>query len=126
MQIEPQSVVVERSTLFVRGLRTEARVGVHVHERGGTQPLIIDLEIDIPMPPCDDITATFDYVLAAEIVRRTAVSRRFELVETFAREVGKDVLRADGVRQLFIRVTKPSALAGSADATGVELLLGRE
>jgi dihydroneopterin aldolase len=86
----------------------------------------VDLEIAIAIPLCDDISATFDYVLAAEIVRRIALSRHFELVETFAREVGQDFLRTDGVRQLFIRVTKPSALAGEAEATGVELLLVRE
>lgn len=117
---------IERSTLFVRGLRVEARVGVHVHERGGTQPLITDIEIDVPMPICDDISATLDYVRAADLVRRAAMSRHFELVETFARQVGIDLLEIEGVRQLFIRVTKPSALAGSADATGVELLMGRD
>ncbi len=126
MQPEAQTVAIERSILFVRGLRVEARVGVHVHERGGTQPLIADLEIDVPMPAGDDISATLDYVKAADMVRSAALSRHFDLVETFAREVGDAFLEIDGVSHLFIRVTKPSALAGSADTTGVELLMVRD
>jgi dihydroneopterin aldolase len=126
MPLEAQSTAIERSTIFLRGLRIDARVGVHVHERGGTQPLVMDIEIDVPMPACDEITATLDYVMAADMVRRAAMSRHFDLIETFAQEVGTVLLGIDGVRHLFIRVTKPSALAGSADSTGFELLLVRE
>jgi dihydroneopterin aldolase len=126
MSREEQAPAIARSTLFVRGLRVDARVGVHLHERKGHQPLIVDLEIDIRMPSRDDILATLDYVTAADMVRRSAISRHFELIETFARHVGEEFLTIDRVRQVLIRVTKPLALAESTNATGVELVLKRQ
>lgn len=126
MQPDADTIVMERSTIFVRGLSIDARVGVHVHERGDVQRLLVDVELDVPMPVCDNLAATFDYVQAVETVRRTAMSRHFDLIETFAREIGRTFLEADAIRQVFVRITKPSALAGLASATGVELLLGRD
>ncbi|WP_050384966.1 dihydroneopterin aldolase [Bradyrhizobium pachyrhizi] len=120
---EERSPALEHLTLFVRGLHVEARVGVHNHERGQTQPLIVDLEIRVPLPDQDDISATLDYVHVANTVRRIAMSRHFELVESFVHSLGSQISCVDKVRRIFIRVTKPSALAGSANATGVELLM---
>jgi len=116
----------ERAALFVRALRVDARVGIHLHERGGTQVLLVDLEIDIPMPREDKIAATVDYVMVADLVQRVATSRHFDLIETFARQIGRELMAIAGVRSLLVRITKPSALAGAADSTGVEIFIAAQ
>lgn len=121
MSHEARPIALEHPVLFVRGLHVEARVGVHAHERGGTQPLVVDLEIGFLLPDLDEISATLDYVQAATLVRRTAISRHFDLVETFAQNVCCGFSKIEKIATIFIRVTKPSALAGWASSTGVEL-----
>lgn len=114
-----------RSALFVHGLRVDARVGVHAHERDGQQPLIVDIDVEIPLPERDNISAALDYVDVADLVRRVAVSRHFDLVESFAQSVGRELLAIAAVERVSVCVTKPSALAGLADTTGFELTLQR-
>lgn len=123
MPAEVRPLALNHFTLFVRGLQVEARVGVHMHERGGIQPLIVDLELTVPLPQRDKIAATSDYVEAAAIVRRTAMSQHFELIETFAQHLCDELSRTMRIQKIFVRITKPSALAGWANATGVELRL---
>ena len=39
--------VAEGLTVFVRGLEVEAAIGVHDHELGRTQPLVLDVELQL-------------------------------------------------------------------------------
>ena len=44
LEVAPARVVATK--IFVSGLRIEAQIGVYAHERGRTQPLILDVELD--------------------------------------------------------------------------------
>jgi len=55
--------------IFVEGLLIQANIGVHPHEYEGTQPILMDISLDMgPMPaPKDDrLHETLDYGLVAE------------------------------------------------------------
>ena len=40
------------SKVFVTGVKVQAPIGVYKHEIGRLQPLIIDVELDVPTDAC--------------------------------------------------------------------------
>ena len=47
--------------VFVRGLRLEASIGVHPHEHGRTQPILIDVELDAELALDGRLESTINY-----------------------------------------------------------------
>jgi dihydroneopterin aldolase len=113
----------EATTLFVRGLRVEAEIGVNAHERGRSQTLLVDLDIVVAPVRVDRIGATFDYDKVLGLIGAVTAAGHVDLVETFAKLIGQALLANEPVRRVTIRITKPSALAQAASAVGVELRL---
>jgi dihydroneopterin aldolase len=113
------------TTVFVRGLTLEAQIGIHPHERGRTQPLILDVELRL----AGEVEPTLADIFNYEIVRREALamaqSGHFDLVETFARQLAETLMADPKVERTRIRLEKPQALAPEAQAAGVEILLER-
>ena len=61
--------------IFVRGLLVQASIGVHPHEHESTQPIMIDIELDMgdmPAPTEDRLHETLDYSLVAEKAEQIA------------------------------------------------------
>lgn len=112
--------------LFVRGLRAMAPIGVHHRERGRTQPLLIDVEMEIAPVRQDRIEETVDYDLVRIAVIETIAEGHVDLVEIFAERVGRRLFAYGAIEALTIRVAKPQALSPDADAAGVELHLRRD
>lgn len=110
--------------MFMRGLRVEAQIGVHPHERGRTQPLLVDVEVELAPAPVAGIADTLNYEELAALARALADRGHTELVETYAQDLAGAVLRLAGVRRVRVRVDKPEALPGAAGA-GVEVALAR-
>ena len=55
--------------IFVKGLLIQASIGVHPHEYEATQPIIIDVELDMAdmdLPKDDRLHETLDYGLVAD------------------------------------------------------------
>ena len=70
--------------VFVRGLKIEAEVGVYSHERGKTQPLVIDIELDVAAAGARHLTDTLNYETIRNDARALGASGHIELVEVFA------------------------------------------
>jgi 7,8-dihydroneopterin aldolase/epimerase/oxygenase len=110
----------ERLHVFVEGLELQAEIGLYDHERGRTQPLLVDVELELTPSTAHGIHGTVNYETLAAKARALAGGGHIELVETFAERLAADCLdhpRAIGVR---VRVRKPEAIRG-ASAAGVEL-----
>ena len=110
--------------VFMRGLEIEAEIGVHPHERGRTQPLRVDVTVELPPRRVAAIADTVNYELLAEYARALADRGHVELVETYAQELAAALLRETGAARVRVRVEKPQALPGAA-AAGVEVELAR-
>ena len=110
--------------MFMRGLRVEAQIGVHPHERGRTQPLLVDVEVELTPAPVAGIADTLNYEELAALARALADRGHTELVETYAQDLAGAVLRLADARRVRVRVDKPEALPGAAGA-GVEVALAR-
>jgi dihydroneopterin aldolase len=116
---------VEAVKVFVRALRVEAEVGVHRHEHGRRQPLIVDIELDVAPPAGDQIADTVDYQTIAAHAQAIAADGHVNLIETFAERLARACLEDSRVSRARVRVEKPEALAPHAAAGGAEIILTR-
>lgn len=113
--------------IFVRGLLVQASIGVHPHEYESTQPIIIDIELDMgdmPAPKDDRLHETLDYGTVAAKAEEIALEAHVQLVETLADRIAKWCLTDPRVMACAVRIAKPQALR-KADAAGVEVVRRR-
>ena len=116
--------VREGLTVFVRGLRVEAGIGVYDHEQGRLQRLVIDVTLTLEPRAVERLADTVNYETVAAAARGIAAEGHVGLVETFAERLALACLQDGRVRRCAVRIEKPGALAGAA-AAGCEIVLGR-
>jgi dihydroneopterin aldolase len=112
--------------VFVTGLKVQAEIGVYRHEIGRVQPLVIDVELDVPSAGAHRLSETLNYATILQAAREIAGGGHVELVETFAERLAQACLADPRVTRARVRVEKPLALAPDAVAAGVELTVVRE
>ena len=111
--------------VFVRGLSVQAEIGVHSHEHGRAQSLLVDVELEVSGQVWRSIHDTVNYELVADHARALAASGHILLVETFAWRLAQACLAEPHVVSASVRVEKPAALTPHAAAAGVEIKLVR-
>ena len=112
--------------VFVTGLKVQAEIGVYHHEIGRVQPLVVDVELDVPTAGAARLSDTLNYEVILKAAQDVAASGHIELVETFAERLAAACLADPRVTRARIRVEKPLALQPDAVAAGVELTLVRD
>ncbi len=110
--------------VFVRGIRVQAEIGHHDHERGRTQPLVIDVSLIVEPQPARRLRDTVNYELVAGAAVALASGGHIELVETFAERLAIACLDDSRVLEAAVRIEKPEALS-VADAAGAEITMVR-
>ena len=114
--------------IFVKGLEVQASIGVHPHEYASTQPIIIDIELDmgaLPAPEDDRLAETLDYSAAADKAAELAQEAHVQLVETLASRIAAWALKTDErVLSCTVSISKPHALI-NADFAGVTITMNR-
>lgn len=112
--------------VFVSGLRLDAQIGVHRHEQGRSQPLVVDVELDAPgAAGAERLADTVNYEMVVKAARAVADEGHVLLVEAFAERLARACLADPRVTRVRVRVEKPLALAPHAAAAGVEVVLAR-
>ncbi|WP_296599856.1 dihydroneopterin aldolase [Phenylobacterium sp.] len=117
--------VVIASKVFVTGVQVQAQIGVYRHEIGRVQPLVVDVELDVPTDASDRLTDTVNYETILQAAQELAAQGHVDLVETFAHRLAKRCLADPRVSRARVRIEKPLALAPHAVGAGVEVVLGR-
>jgi dihydroneopterin aldolase len=112
--------------VFVRGLTVHAEIGVHAHERGRRQPLVVDVEIDIVAGGWRAIADTINYERIVGHARALADGGHILLVETFAWRLARACMTEPQALRVRVRVEKPQALSPDAEAAGVEIVVERD
>ena len=85
---EPQGRVV-MTKVFVTGLKVAAEIGVYAHEKGMSQPLIVDVELDVPTAGATRLADTVNYETIGESARDIAAAGHIQLVEDFAERLAR-------------------------------------
>ena len=113
------------SKVFVTGLKVQAEIGVYRHEIGRVQPLIVDVEVEVPTDGSDRLAETVNYETILQAAQAVAAEGHMALVETFAHRLAERCLADGRVSRARVRVEKPLALAPDAVGAGVEITLAR-
>ena len=119
------SVRTVMTKVFVTGLKVQAEIGVYKHEIGRVQPLVVDVELDVPTAGADRLAETLNYETILSAARDIAGQGHIELVETFAERLARACLADERVTKARVRVEKPLALAPDAVGAGVEITIVR-
>ena len=119
------SIRTVMTKVFVTGLKVQAEIGVYKHEIGRVQPLVVDVELDVPSAGAERLSDTINYETILNAAREIAGAGHIDLVEAFAERLARACLADDRVTQARVRVEKPLALAPDAVAAGVEITLTR-
>ncbi|HYC97408.1 MAG TPA: dihydroneopterin aldolase [Brevundimonas sp.] len=114
----------EGLSVFVRGLEVAAGIGVHDHELGRLQRLVIDVTLDLVPAAVERLADTINYETVAEAARTIVAEGHVGLVETFAERLALACLKDPRVRRCTVRIEKPGALDGVI-APGCEVTLAR-
>jgi len=102
--------------VFVKGLRVDAAIGVHAHEHGRTQPLLIDAVFDLTLHDIAGLKDTLNYEKVGEIARDLLAKGHIILVETLAEDLARALLALPHVARAEISISKPGALKDAAGA----------
>ncbi len=113
------------SRVFVTGLKVQAEIGVYRHEIGRVQPLIVDVELDVPTADTDRLADTVNYEVILKAAQDIAAGGHIDLVETFAHRLAHRCLEDSRIARARVRIEKPLALAPDAVGAGVEVVLER-
>lgn len=119
------TALVRASKVFVTGLKVQAEIGVYRHEIGRVQPLVVDVEVDVPTDGSDRLDQTVNYETILEAAQAIAAEGHMALVETFAHRLAQRCLADPRITRARVRVEKPLALAPHAVGAGVEIVLER-
>jgi dihydroneopterin aldolase len=111
--------------VFVTGVRVQAEIGIYKHEIGRMQPLVVDVELDVPTAGAERLADTLNYETILQAARDVAAEGHIGLVETFAERLARACLADPRVTRARVRVEKPLALAPDATGAGVEITLVR-
>jgi len=117
--------VLIASKVFVTGVQVQAQIGVYRHEIGRVQPLVVDVELDVPTDASDRLADTVNYETILQAAQELAAQGHVDLVETFAHRLAERCLADPRVSRARVRIEKPLALAPHAVGAGVEVVLGR-
>lgn len=112
-------------SVFLERLKVDAFIGVHAHERGQTQPLLVDVEAVLAPGRMERLSDTLNYETIAARAREIAAVDHVDLVEDYAERLGRTLLLDPRVLEVRVRVRKPRAIEG-AEAAGCEASFTRE
>ncbi|HBT33833.1 MAG TPA: dihydroneopterin aldolase [Pusillimonas sp.] len=114
--------------IYFSQLALDARIGILEHELRATQPLHIDVEVDIDISqPVNDhnIQTVLDYRLLRSAIVEECTQAHVNLIETLVEQVAGRLFREFGeVRYLKLRISKPNAFS-DCSAVGVEIQRSR-
>jgi len=113
------------SKVFVTGVQVQAQIGVYRHEIGRVQPLVVDVELDVPTNASDRLVETVNYETILKAAQDLAGQGHVDLVETFAHRLAEMCLLDPRVSRARVRIEKPLALAPHAVGAGVEIVVER-
>ena len=102
------------NTISLVDLEIICIIGIHPHERVQEQKLFVDINLDVDFEDSiisDDINDTIDYTLIAELATQLAISKKYQLIESFCSDLNNLLLdKFKIIQKSKITVKKPNAL----------------
>lgn len=107
-----------RSTnrIVLRRLAMNARIGVHAWEKEAPQPIVVDLEFDLPRGEAcfsDELKDTVDYSAVVERLRTIALAQPHRLVEAMAQTMCTVLCQEFDLQRIRLTLMKLAPFPGS-------------
>jgi 7,8-dihydroneopterin aldolase/epimerase/oxygenase len=101
--------------IFINDLRIETRIGVYEWEQHLAQPLLVNLEFELPSAQVfksDRFEDALDYSAVVTRLQALAADHTHKLLERFAEAIAEILCREFGAQWASVRVAKLAPLAG--------------
>jgi dihydroneopterin aldolase len=112
-----------RNRIVLRRVAMDARIGVYAWEKAAPQPIVLDLEFDLPHEEAcfsDDLEDTVDYAAVIERLRTVALTRPHRLVEAMAQTLCDVLLHEFGLGRVRLTLMKLAPYPGAEVGIVVE------
>jgi len=107
--------------VFVRDLLLEAHIGAYVNEKGGTQPIRVNVDLTVSEAAhSDKLANVVDYKIVVDGIKALVAAGHLHLVETLAERIAAQCLEDSRVLVARVRVEKLAAIVEAA-SVGVEI-----
>ena len=109
--------------IVLRRLAMDARIGVNAWEKETPQPVVIDLEFDLPHGDAcfsDDLADTVDYGAVVERLRSLALTQPHRLVEAMAQTMCTVLQQEFGLQRVRLTLMKLAPFPGAEVGIVVE------
>lgn len=111
--------------IFLREVLLDANIGIHDHERAGSQRLVINVDVFVPLavstPRHDRISEVLDYDFVRLTVRRRIEQGHINLQETLVDDIARALLAHPSVAAVRVASEKPDVYE-DVEAVGIEVL----
>ena len=107
--------------VFVRDLLLDAHIGVYKHEKGGTHPVRVNIDLTVAEAVHgDSLDNVVCYATVVERIKSIVAEGHLNLVESLAERIAGSCLEDERVRVARVRVEKLAAIPEAA-SVGVEI-----
>ena len=122
-QLDPRLAHCRR--IFLREVLLDANIGIHDFERRGSQRLVINVDVFVPLllttPRHDRISEVLDYDFVRMTIRRRIEQGHINLQETLVDDIARALLAHPSVAAVRVASEKPDVYA-DVEAVGIEVL----
>ena len=104
--------------VYIKGLKTDAVIGVYDWEQDIRQTLVLDLELasdNRAAAATDGIAEAVDYDAISKRILAYVQASEFQLIETLAEKVAEIVLAEFDIPWVRLKLGKPGAVAEAED-----------
>ena len=110
--------------LFLRNFTLQANIGVHDFEKAGSQRILVNVDLFVPLaattPTRDKIDEVLDYDFIHGAIRARVAQGHINLQETLCDDLARTLLAHPLVRAVRVSSEKPDVYP-DCDAVGVEV-----
>ena len=110
--------------IFLREVLLDANIGIHAHERAGSQRLVINVDLFVPLekttPRHDKITEVLDYDFVRETIQQRIRQGHINLQETLVDDIARALLAHPAVAAVRVSSEKPD-IYEDVEAVGIEV-----
>lgn len=95
--------------IVLRRVAMEARIGLYAWELESLQPIVLDVEFDLPRTDAcqsDDLNDTIDYAAVIDTLKGVAVNQPHKLVEAMAETMCVTLHERFGLRHIRLTLLK--------------------
>ena len=102
------------NTISIVDLEITCIIGILPNERIKEQTLLLNINLDVDIGDstfADDINETIDYTIIAEMATQLAITKKYNLIESFCKDLNNLFLETfQAIQQTRITVKKPNAI----------------